>query len=39
MPGPIDNKSLLDNNGKCKSGLKKGSDYKVVSIFIWRLLK
>lgn len=39
MPGPVDNKNLLESNGKCKSNLKKGEDYKVVSIYIWRLLK
>lgn len=45
MPGPIDNKVLLDGNTpnklsvKCKNNLRKNEDYKVVSIYIWRLLK
>jgi hypothetical protein len=38
MPGPIDNKSLLDGQ-KCKSNLHKNEDYKVVSVMIWRFLK
>jgi len=39
FPGPIDNKVLLESSGKCKSNLEKGEDFKVISIFIWRLLK
>ena len=44
MPGPIDNKVLIENqenstSSKCKPNLRKGEDYKIVSIYIWRLLK
>lgn len=38
LPGNIDNKVLIEE-GKCKHNLHKGDDYKVVNIFIWRLLK
>lgn len=38
MPGPIDNKVLLEGQ-QCKANLQKNVDYKVVNIFIWRLLK
>lgn len=38
FPGPIDNKVLLDGQ-KCRPNLQKNVDYKVVNIFIWRLLK
>jgi hypothetical protein len=38
MPGPIDNKNLLDDQ-KCRANLRKNEDYKVVNIYIWRFLK
>ena len=38
MPGPIDNKSLLDGQ-KCRANLIKNEDYKVVNILIWKFLK
>lgn len=38
MPGPIDNKNLLEGQ-KCKANLHKNEDYKVVSIYVWRFLK
>jgi hypothetical protein len=38
MPGPIDNRILLDGQ-KCRSNLQKNEDFKVVNIFIWKFLK
>lgn len=38
LPGPIDNKSLLDGQ-KCKPDLKKNEDFKIVNVYIWRFLK
>ncbi len=38
MPGPIDNKTLLDGQ-KCRINLQKNQDYKVVNIYIWKFLK
>ncbi len=38
MPPAIDNTVLLENN-KCKSNVVKNRDFKVVNIFVFKLLK
>ena len=38
MPGPIENKILLDGT-KCRKDLQRNVDYKVVNVYLWRFLK
>ena len=38
IPPAIDNKDLLENN-KCRPNLVKNRDFKVINVFIFKLLK